>query len=106
MRFATVLIPVMLLLCLILPTGLLAVLEYFLAKLESPWPGRALPILSFLSSLCVSAVLLFNTADLTALPVILIPCWRWPSSISPLWSSAPFTAGPGANTWNRGAWTG
>ena len=43
------------------------------AKLESPWPGRALPILSFLSSLCVSAVLLFNTADLTALPVILIP---------------------------------
>jgi len=71
MRFATVLIPVMLLLCLILPTGLLAVLEYFLAKLESP--GRALPILSFLSSLCVSAVLLFNTADLTALPVILIP---------------------------------
>jgi hypothetical protein len=73
MRFATVLIPVMLLLCLILPTGLLAVLEYFLAKLESPWPGRALPILSFLSSLCVSAVLLFNTADLTALPVILVP---------------------------------
>lgn len=73
MRFATVLIPIMLLLCLILPTGLLAVLEYFLAKLESPWPGRALPILSFLSSLCISAVLLFNTADLTALPVILIP---------------------------------
>lgn len=73
MRFATVLIPIKLLLCLILPTGLLAVLEYFLAKLESPWPGRALPILSFLSSLCVSAVLLFNTADLTALPVILIP---------------------------------
>ncbi len=30
-------------------------------------------ILSFLSSLCVSAVLLFNTADLTALPVILVP---------------------------------
>ena len=29
MRFATVLIPIMLLLCLILPTGLLAVLEYF-----------------------------------------------------------------------------
>ena len=41
MRFATVLIPVMLLLCLILPTGLMAVLEYYLAKLESPRPGRA-----------------------------------------------------------------
>ena len=82
MRFATVLIPVMLLLCLILPTGLLAVLEYFLAKLESPWPGRALPILSFLSSLCVSAVLLFNTADLTALPVILIPLLREMSALN------------------------
>ncbi len=73
MRFATVLIPVMLLLCLILPTGLLAVLEYFLAKLESPWPGRVLPILSFLSSLCAPAVLLFNMAAPAGLPVILIP---------------------------------
>ena len=29
-----------------IPTALLCVVEYFLAKVESPWPGRALPILA------------------------------------------------------------
>ena len=34
-----------------LPTALLCLLEHFLAKLESPWPGRVLPILSVVHAL-------------------------------------------------------
>lgn len=33
------------------PTALLAILEYFLARMESPWPGRVLPILSVVHAL-------------------------------------------------------
>ncbi len=44
----------------LIPTGLLSILEYFLAKLESPWPGRVLPILSIINSLCICALLAFN----------------------------------------------
>ena len=53
-------------LCLYLavPTALLAVLEYFLSKLESPWPGRVLPILSVVPSLGWALVLLLNMAEL------------------------------------------
>ena len=53
-------------LCLYLavPTALLAVLEYFLSKLERPWPGRVLPILSVVHSLGWALVLLLNMAEL------------------------------------------
>ena len=34
-------------LALLVPTAILAVAEYFLARTESPWPGRVLPILLF-----------------------------------------------------------
>ena len=42
------------------PTALLSILQYFLSRLESPWPGRVLPILSVVSSLCWTLVVLFN----------------------------------------------
>lgn len=42
------------------PTVLLAVLEYFLARMESPWPGRVLPILSAVHALGWTLVLLLN----------------------------------------------
>lgn len=57
------LVPV-LFLYLAVPTALLAVLEYFLARLESPWPGRALPILSAVHALCWTLVLLLNMAEM------------------------------------------
>lgn len=44
----------------LIPTGVLSIAEYFLARLESPWPGRVLPILSAACSVCVAALLLFN----------------------------------------------
>ena len=47
-----------------LPTALLCLLEYFLAKLESPWPGRVLPILSVVHALCWTLVLLLNMAEM------------------------------------------
>ena len=57
------LVPV-LFLYLSVPTALLAVLEYFLTRLESPWPGRALPILSAVHALCWTLVLLLNMAEM------------------------------------------
>ena len=57
------LVPV-LFLYLAVPTALLAILEYFLARLESPWPGRALPILSAVHALCWTLVLLLNMAEM------------------------------------------
>ena len=62
-------------LCLYLavPTALLAVLEYFLARLESPWPGRALPILSVVNSLCWALVVLFNLVGPASPVLFLIP---------------------------------
>ena len=62
-------------LCLYLavPTALLAILEYFLAKLESPWPGRALPILSVVNSLCWALVVLFNLVGPASPVLFLIP---------------------------------
>ena len=47
-----------------LPTALLCLLEHFLAKLESPWPGRVLPILSVVHSLCWTLVVLFNMSTM------------------------------------------
>ena len=46
------------------PTALLCLLEYFLARLESPWPGRALPILSAVHALGWALVLLLNMAEM------------------------------------------
>lgn len=46
------------------PTVLLAVLEYFLARMESPWPGRVLPILSAVHALGWTLVLLLNMSTM------------------------------------------
>lgn len=51
-----------LLFALLIPCGLLCVLEYVLARLESPWPGRVLPILSALSSVSMSLMIAVNIA--------------------------------------------
>ena len=45
-----------------IPIGLLCVLQYVLSKLESPWPGRVLPILSGLFTLVMTGVVLLNMA--------------------------------------------
>lgn len=66
------LVPI-LFLYLALPTALLAVLEYFLAKLESPWPGRVLPILSVVNSLCWALVVLLNLVGPSSPVLFLIP---------------------------------
>ena len=55
------------------PTALLCLLEYFLAQLESPWPGRALPILSVGHALCWTLVVLFNMAGPASPTLFLIP---------------------------------
>lgn len=46
------------------PTALLAILEYFLARMESPWPGRVLPILSVVHALGWTLVLLLNMSTM------------------------------------------
>lgn len=66
------LVPI-LFLYLALPTALLSVLEYFLAKLESPWPGRVLPILSVVNSLCWALVMLLNLVGPSSPVLFLIP---------------------------------
>ncbi len=66
------LVPI-LFLYLALPTALLSVLEYFLAKLESPWPGRVLPILSVVNSLCWALVVLLNLVGPSSPVLFLIP---------------------------------
>ncbi|MFR1051090.1 MAG: hypothetical protein ACOX67_02715 [Oscillospiraceae bacterium] len=60
MRMTAALLVPALLIYLAIPTAVLSVAEYFLAKLESPWPGRVLPILSALCSVCIGLILLFN----------------------------------------------
>ncbi len=47
---------------LLIPCALLCILQYVLAKLESPWPGRVLPILSGATSLPVFLLFVFNIA--------------------------------------------
>ena len=47
-----------------IPTALLCVLEYFLARMESPWPGRVLPILSVVHALGWTLVLLLNMSTM------------------------------------------
>ena len=55
------------------PTALLSILQYFLSRLESPWPGRVLPILSAVNSLCWTLVVLFNMAGPASPTLFLIP---------------------------------
>ena len=55
------------------PTALLAILEYFLARMESPWPGRVLPILSVVHSICWALVVLFNMVGPVSPSLFLIP---------------------------------
>ncbi|WP_130850455.1 hypothetical protein [Intestinimonas timonensis] len=56
-----------------IPTALLCVLEYFLAKLETPWPGRVLPILSVVNSICWVLVVLINMVGPASPALFLIP---------------------------------
>lgn len=56
-----------------LPTALLCLLEYFLSKLESPWPGRALPILSAVHALGWALVVLLNLVGPASPVLFLIP---------------------------------
>lgn len=58
---------------LVVPTALLSVLEYFLARMENPWPGRVLPILSVVHSLCWALVVLFNLAGPASPVLFLLP---------------------------------
>lgn len=68
------------------PTGLLSILEYFLAKMENPWPGRVLPILSVVNSLCWALILLLNMAamlhpSLYFLPLAVLVVFNIPTLI-------------------------
>ncbi|MGN8968199.1 hypothetical protein [Intestinimonas sp. HCP28S3_D6] len=54
------------------PTALLAILEYFLAKLESPWPGRVLPILSVVHALGWALMWLINLSSSAATGLLLL----------------------------------
>lgn len=61
----------------LIPAALLCVLQYFLSKMESPWPGRVLPILSGSTALLLILFLVFNAinfvrADWVWLVVLLV----------------------------------
>ena len=73
MRIATIVLPIAMVVGLLIPTGVLALVQYFLSRLESPWPGRVLPILSAFCSVCFSGLLLFNIAADSPSPVFLVP---------------------------------
>lgn len=69
-----------------LPTALLSILEYLLARLESPWPGRVLPILSVVNSLGWTLVLLLNMStmlhpSLYFLPVAVLVFFNIPTLV-------------------------
>lgn len=49
-----------------IPVALLCILQYFLSKMESPWPGRALPILSGVYALGLGGFMLFNLVSMLA----------------------------------------
>lgn len=58
-----------------IPTAIFSVIEYFLAKLESPWPGRVLPILSAVLSLAWPLFFLVNIAATGGPSVALLILW-------------------------------
>lgn len=81
MNIISIFTPVVLFLGLVVPTAALAVVEYFLARVESPWPGRILPILSGVYSLLMALMVLLNMSTaisslgmvvLTALAVLVL----------------------------------
>ena len=63
----------LLLLYIAIPTGLLSVLEYFLARMETPWPGRVLPILSAVNALCWALIVLLNMIGPASPSLFLVP---------------------------------
>ena len=73
MNIAAALLPLSLFFYLLIPTAVLGVAEYFLSKTASPWPGRVLPILSALFSVCIAALLLFQLAADSPFPAVLLP---------------------------------
>ena len=62
MNIISIFAPVALFFWLGVPTAVLAVVEHFLARVESPWPGRILPILSGVYSLLMALMVLLNLA--------------------------------------------
>lgn len=54
------------------PTALLCLLEYFLARMENPWPGRVLPILSVVHSLGWALMWLVNLSSSAAAGLLLL----------------------------------
>ena len=56
-----------------IPTAFLCVLEYFLARMESPWPGRVLPILSVVHALGWTLVLLLNMSTMLPPSLYFLP---------------------------------
>lgn len=47
----------------VIPAALLGILQYFLCRMESPWPGRVLPILSGVIGAGTFLLLLFNLVN-------------------------------------------
>ena len=66
----------------LIPAALLCVLQYFLSRMESPWPGRVLPILSGATAAITFLFLLLNAVSfvradrvwLLLLLVVLLMC--------------------------------
>ena len=72
MNIAAALLPLALFIYLLSPTAGLGVAEYFLSKTASPWPGRVLPILSALFSVCIAALLLSQRPAYSLFPAVLL----------------------------------
>ena len=72
MNIISIVTPVVLFLYLVVPTAVLGVVEYFLARVESPWPGRILPILSGLYSLLMALMVLLNLAAPASLGTVIL----------------------------------
>ena len=72
MNIISIVTPVVLFLYLVVPTAVLGVVEYFLARVESPWPGRILPILSGLYSLLMALMVLLNLAAPASLSTVIL----------------------------------
>lgn len=54
----------------LIPVALLGILQYFLCRMESPWPGRVLPILSGVIGVGVFLLLLFNMVSFVRMDMV------------------------------------
>lgn len=54
----------------VIPVALLGILQYFLCRMESPWPGRVLPILSGVIGAGVFLLLLFNMVNFVRMDMV------------------------------------